>query len=70
MIISDTYFGKSVDIEANDGRVLYTLKLNDDGSLEIAAESKVIHQEGVVLDTGLLVKPRCSNILIVSREEY
>lgn len=56
----------SIDIIANDGNVLFSVRLKD-GQLEISAGGVCKH-DGQLLDEGLLVAPRYRNQVFVSRE--
>lgn len=64
--ISDT---QSIDIVADDGGTLFTLSVSEEGVLEIATSGAVKHN-GKVLDTGILIVPKCSNVIKVQREIY
>ena len=56
----------SLDIVADDGRTLFTVRLKD-GHLEVSSGGVCKH-DGKVLDEGLLVAPRYRNQVFVSRE--
>lgn len=55
----------SVDIIADDGRTLFSVRLKD-GHLEISAGGVCKHQ-GDLLDEKLLIAPRYTNQVFVSR---
>ena len=60
---------REIDIIADDGRVLFTVYENPDGGLEISSGGFVKHND-VILDNGLEITPRSSNIFTVSRKVY
>ena len=76
MKINETYGARvvqledSIEIQADDGRTLYTIDLNKDGSLSIHANSVVRYNEGKLLDTGLQLTTRSPNWFIIKREDY
>ena len=55
----------SIDIIADDGRTLFSVRLKD-GRLEVSAGGVCKHG-GVLLDEGLLIAPRYANQVVVSR---
>ena len=59
----------SIDILADDGRTLYSLELNEDGQLTVSTSSTVKVNEKI-LDSQVIVKPKASNVVKISREEY
>lgn len=59
----------SIDIIADDGRALFDITLNKDGTISIFAVGSVKHQK-VILDDCLFIKPVSSNMIIVSRRVY
>jgi len=58
----------SLDIIADDGRTLFTLRLKD-GALEISSGGICKHEEQV-LNEGLMITPRYSNLVTISRLPY
>jgi hypothetical protein len=76
MILKETYGDEkeinietgSIDIIAEDGRDLFSIKLNDDGAIEIST-SAVCKFNGVMLDTAVSIIPKHSNLIIVERKK-
>lgn len=60
---------REIDIIADDGRVLFTVYENADGGLEISSGGCVKHND-VMLDSGIDISPKASNIITVSRKVY
>lgn len=79
MKIRQTYLSKpdaivnidheSLDIVASDGRDLFTIKLNENGGIEITASSIVRHS-GEIFDTALSVRPKFSNTVLIERVRH
>ena len=61
--------GSSLEVLADDGRVLYTIDLNNDGSLEVHTSGTVKHSNQV-LDTGIQVTAKGPNWFKLSREVF
>ena len=59
----------SIDLVADDGRDLFTIKQLECGAIEISAGGPVRHF-GRVLEAKVMVEPRASNILKVSRKPF
>ena len=59
----------SVDIVADDGRTLFTIDVNCDGSIEVHASSTVKHN-GVLLDTKIDVSAQGCNWFRLTRQVY
>lgn len=59
----------SLCIMADDGRELFTISLEKDGSIEVCAASVVKHND-TILDNLLSINPRASNTITVFRREY
>jgi len=60
---------ESIEILAEDGRVLYTVDLKKDGSLEVHTSGTVKHN-GVVLDSHIAVTAKGVNWFKLSRCKY
>lgn len=61
--------GKNLHILADDGRELLSLRMNMDGTIEVAAAFMCKHGEKV-LDTQLIVNPESHSRITLSRPEY
>ena len=59
----------SMEILADDGKVLYTVDLKEDGSLEVHTASTVKHS-GVILDSQLSLTAKGSNWFKLGRCKY
>jgi hypothetical protein len=57
------------DIMADDGRALFTLRLREDGSLEIETGLMAVKYGGRVLDSSFYMRPSGGRIT-VARDEY
>lgn len=57
-----------LEIIAEDGRTLFCIH-GIDGKIEIST-GRFCKHKGKVLDTGIIVKPKASNLIEVSRVEY
>lgn len=60
---------EQIRIMGDDGRSLYYLSLTDDGELEIST-GMAAKQDGKVKDTALIVKPKASNAILLTRPDY
>jgi len=58
-----------IEIMADDGRSLFSIRQEADGSIEVRTGS-VCKQGGVILDTGILIRPHVSNSVQIFREPY
>jgi len=58
-----------LEIIADDGRTLFSLRLTPEGVLDLSAGSFCKH-EGKIFDDRLLIAPRSSNCVTVRRPEY
>ena len=58
-----------IDIIADDGRSLFSISLNKDGTLRVSAGHCCKHQ-GVLLDDVMILKPIASNCVTVARPPY
>lgn len=63
------YKSNGFEIVADDGKTLYSIRLTEGGRLEISGGSFCKH-ENVLLDERLIVQPRASNFIHVSRCKY
>lgn len=59
----------TIDIIAKDGRSLYDLQLNGDGSLCIRVNGAAKHN-GIIFDDRLIVHPSASNAIRIERKVY
>lgn len=59
----------SIDILADDNRILYSIRLYDNGDLEVMT-SNVCKYSGRLLDSPIIVRPRATNYVIISRPEW
>lgn len=59
----------TVDIIADDGRTLFDVTLNKDGTIRVSAGSTCKHL-GVILNDSLRINPMATNCIILSRPEY
>ena len=53
-----------------DGRVLYSIRLEDDFSLRISAGVDCVNENGDLLDGSLMIKPHTSNVVYLSKPIY
>lgn len=60
---------EAIDILADDGRVLFTVDLDESGFIEIHTGSTVKHNDKL-LDKTIKVYPRSSNVIRVERNEF
>ena len=60
----------AIDIMADDGRPLFTIKQLECGGIEVATPGSVARHAGVMLDSGLSVIPRASNVVVIKRIKY
>lgn len=58
-----------LDIIADDGKTLFGIRLEKDGTIQINAGHFCKHH-GVILDDSIKVTPISSNRIIVERQEY
>jgi hypothetical protein len=58
----------TLDIIADDGRTLFSLRLKD-GALEVSAGGVCKH-DGQLLNEALTIAPRYSNLVTISRVPY
>ena len=56
----------SLDIISEDGRTLFVITLNKDGSIRVSA-GHVCKHLGILLDDGLQIKPLAGNVVTISR---
>jgi hypothetical protein len=68
-IVEAVFEDGRVDIVAEDGRDLYSLRLLEDGTLEVSVSGHVKHGDKI-LDTTLSIKPKASNLIEISRPVY
>jgi len=59
----------SIDILADDGRQLFSVTENSDGSIEIRTGINCVHNE-TLLDTAFVLEPKTSNSVVIRRKEY
>ena len=59
----------SLDIISDDGRTLFGISLQKDGTIRLDAWHTCKHQ-GVVLDDRILIKPIATNAVNIGRPEY
>ena len=64
-----TVEGGSLEILNEEGQELYTIKLREDGRLEVYAGS-MVKINGQVHETALTISPHSSNIVFVGRQKY
>lgn len=57
----------SCDIIADDGRTLFSFKLEDDGGVYVSAGGCCKHNDAVLDDGPLHILPRASNSIIIQR---
>lgn len=60
---------RGVEIMGDDGRPLFSISQNDDGSIEVRASGFTKHS-GVMLSEALSIAPRVSNVVVISRQPY
>ena len=60
---------RAIDITADDGSVLFSLRDMGKGSIEIRTGMYSKH-EGIMFGSRLLIKPLTSNTIEISREPY
>lgn len=58
-----------LEIVADDGRTLFRINLNKDGSIDVDTGMLCKHS-GKLLDTGMTIRPRATNIVKIERPEY
>ena len=66
-IVSDC---QSIDIMAEDGRVLYSLYLTDAGALGVNTDGMVVNHKGIMLDSRIKILPGSAGSIRVEREPY
>ena len=59
----------SLDIIADDGRTLFGITLNKDGTIRLDTGHVCKHQ-GILLDDQIQLRPIASNAVLVLRPEY
>lgn len=57
-----------VEIIAQDGRTLFCISLEKDGAIHVSASGHCKHN-GIVLEDGITVRPKASNVVHVYRLE-
>lgn len=58
-------------IVGDDGRSLYNICMKEDGTLEISSGSSSARFDGgPILDAGLVIEPKTSNVINISRKVY
>lgn len=58
-----------LEVVADDGRALFSIRLADDGTLEISGGSFCKHG-GRLLEETIAVMPRASNLVYVRKERH
>lgn len=59
----------TIDIISDDGRPLYSIRLLNDGSLEVGSHT-TCRYKGKLLDTSIFLSPRSHNEILIFRKEY
>lgn len=59
----------AIDILADDGRPLFSIHQNQNGTIDISVGMHCKHL-GVFLDNAILVRPVASNVVRIQRTEY
>lgn len=60
----------AIDIIGDDGRPLFTIKQLECGGIEVSSTGFTVKHNDEILDSGLSVMPRASNVMVVSRVKY
>ena len=66
--IKDNSF--SVLSNGSDGRSLYDITLNDDGSLTVKSGVTCKHNNVVLDDNQLIIRPMCKSEITINRVKY
>jgi len=56
-----------IEIVADDGKTLFSLSVDLDGTLEVSSGGGVVKHDTRLLDSGLMVMPRASNVVRIRR---